>query len=270
MTKVKLDLAREAISRADFPVAIELLGELVAEDPENGEAWQELGVCYLETRRPDRAVEALTRAVGSGFAGATTHLLMGHACGSTGELEAAAACYRRALELDPQHAKAEEFLIKAESLLESREHYRSALKLLYSSEPGVQDLNRALRDLVHSIAIFDESPARDNLRECAERILVVRRDRPILVEPSSGLEPWIRTCERGYHCIRASNWAGARAAYDEALAYRVQDGFVHHALGFCFVELDEIEDAVRAWLRVLEIDPEYDFAQFGRVKHATR
>ena len=40
------------------------------------------------------------------------------------DAERAAACYRRALEIDPQHAKAEEFLIKAESLQESREHYR--------------------------------------------------------------------------------------------------------------------------------------------------
>ncbi len=266
--KVKLDLARDAISRADFPRAIEILGELAVEDSENGEVWQQLGVCYLETRQPHRALEALTRAAGSSIGGATTHLLLGHAYGSTGELEPAAACYRRALELDPYHAKAEEFLIKTESLLESREHYRNAVKLLYSSEPTAQDLNRAIRDLVHSIAIFDGSPARGNLRECAERILPFRRDHAILVTAAPELEPWVRACERGYQCITAKNWIGARAAYDEALIYRVDDDFVHHSLGFCFAQLDETGDAVRAWLRVLEISPEYDFTCFGRVSRS--
>ena len=49
-----------------------------------------------------------------------------------------------------------------------------------------------------------------------------------------------------------------------------QDAFVHHALGFSFVELGETGDSVRAWLRTLEIDPTYDFARFGRVKIVNR
>src|SRR5579884_1615410 len=121
-----------------------------------------------------QALEALSRALKYNPADATAHYLLGHAYGSTGQLESAAACYRRALEADPHHLKAEEFLIKAESLLESREHYRSALKLLYLPHPSVDDLNRALRDLVQSIAIFDGSPASDNLRECA-RMLFERK-----------------------------------------------------------------------------------------------
>lgn len=266
--KPKLDIAREAISRADFPEAIEILCELAAEGGKNAEVWQELGVCYLETRQPDLALEALTRALNSGSGGAMIHYLLGHAYGSTGQLEPAAACYRRALELDPHHAKAEEFLIRAESLLESREHYRNALKLLYSPDPGLDDLNRAIRDLIHSVAIFGNSPARENLRECARKILARKTERVIAFRPDAELDPWFRACERGSYCIHENNWIGARAAYGEALDYRVQDDFVHHSLGFCFVELDEVDDAVRAWLRVLEINPDYDFALFGRVQRA--
>lgn len=51
------------MNRADFPAAIGLLGEEVVEDAANGEAWLHLGVCYLETRQPDLALEALERAV---------------------------------------------------------------------------------------------------------------------------------------------------------------------------------------------------------------
>jgi tetratricopeptide (TPR) repeat protein len=267
----KLARAKEALSRADFPAAIALLEELLAEPAavvEPAEAWRDLGVCYLETQRPDMALEALTRAVRAAPEDATAHYLLGNACGTLGQLERAAACYRRALEIDPQHGKAEEFLMKAESLLESREHYRTGLSLLYSSAPSPQDLNRALRELAQSVAIFAGSPARDNLLECARKLLALMADSPIPMEITPELEPWAAACERGYHCVRFKNWLGAQAAFQEAIGYRVQDAFVHSALAFCFVELGETDEAVRAWLRALELDPNYDFARLGRIQRA--
>jgi tetratricopeptide (TPR) repeat protein len=266
----KFSRAMDALHRTDFPTAIEILSELVVDDSDNAEAWLQLGVCYLETRQPDLALEALTRAVKAGPGHATAHYVLGNAYGTTGQLERAAACYRRSLELDPRHAKAEEFLIKAESLIESREHYRSGLKLLYSSEPSAGDLNQALRELVQSVAIFDSSPARDNLLECSRKLLGSRKEWPVPSEVTPGLEKWAKACERGYQCVLFKNWVGGRVAYDEALGYRVEDAFVHHALGFCFVELGEIGDAVRAWLRVLELDPGYDFTRFGRLQSSHR
>ena len=264
--KGKLARAMEALSRTDFPAAIELLSEVVIEDADNAEGWCHLGVCYLETGRPDLALEALTRAVKADPRHATAHYLLGNAYGTTGQLEKAAACYRRALEVEPHHAKAEEFLIRTESLLESREHYRNGLKLLYSAEPTAGDLNQALRELVQSAAIFDGSPARDNLLECARKLLALKTELPVPVEVTPELENWARACERGYQCVEFKNWVGARAAYDEALVYRAQDAFVHHALGFSFIELGEIGDAVRAWLRVFELEPRYDLTRFGRVQ----
>lgn len=264
--KEKFSRAMEALARTDFPAAIEILSELVVEDSANGEAWLQLGVCYLETRRPDFALEALTRAIKAAPEHATAHYVLGNAYGTTGQLERAAACYRRALEIDPRHSKAEEFLIKAESLIESREHYRTGLKLLYSSEPSAADLNRALRELVQSAAIFGGSPARDNVLECARKLQPLKTEWTIPVPVAPELENWAGACERGYQCVLFKNWVGARAAYEEALGYRVEDAFVHHALGFSFAELGEIGDAVRAWLRVLELDPNYDFTRFGRVR----
>ncbi len=262
----KFAQAMEALSQADFPGAQALLEELVVEDSGHAEAWRQLGVCYLETQRPDLALEALTRAVSARPDDATAHYLLGNACGSLGQLERAAACYRRALEVDPHHVKAEEFLMKAESLLESREHYRRGLSLLYSSEPSNTDLTQALRELAMSLALFADSPARDNLLECARRLLAHRRELIVPMEITPELEPWAAACERGYQCVHFANWAGARAAYEEALAYRVGDAFVHHSLGFGFAELGELDNAVRAWLRTVELDPGYDFTQFGHLR----
>ena len=265
--KDKLNRGMQALNRADFPSAIEMLNEVVVEDSENAEAWRQLGVCYLETAQPHLAIEALTHAVRYDAGHATAHYLLGNAYGSWGQLERAAACYRRSLEIEPGHAKAEEFLIRTESLLESREHYRTGLKVLYVANPTPQDLNRALRELVQSTAIFPGSPARDNLLACARKLVAFKTEWTIPADVPRELEKWAAACERGFQCVQFSNWVGARAAYDEALTYRVQDAFVHHALGFSFVELGELDDAVRAWLRVLELNTEYDFTHFGRLKH---
>jgi len=265
----KLARAKEALSRADFPAAITLLEELLVEPAAaigHAEAWRDLGLCYLETQHPDMALEALTRAIRAAPEDATAQYLLGNACGTLGQLERAAACYRRALEIDPEHGKAEEFLMKAESLLESREHYRTGLSLLYSSEPSPQDLNRSIRELAQSVAIFDGSPARDNLLECARKLFALMTDWPIPMEVTPELEPWADACERGYHCMRFKNWVGAQAAYQEALGYRIQDPFVHSALAFCFVELGETDEAVRAWLRTLELEPNFDFTRLGHIQ----
>src|SRR2546426_10492288 len=249
-----------------LPISIEILSDILGDDSENAEAWRRLGLCYLETAQPDFALEALMRAVKADPGHATAHYLLGNAYGTMGRLEQAAACYRRALEAEPQHSKAEEFLIKTESLLESREHYRAGLKLLYSAEPTARDLNQALRALVQSAAIFDGSPARDNLLGCARKLLAFESCFVIAVKGTQWLDKWAAACERGFQCARFKNWVGVHAAYDEASSYRAQDAFVHHALGFSFVELGETSDAVRAWLRVVELDPGYDFARFGHVQ----
>lgn len=265
---MNLEEARAAISRADFTEALRILTGIVTEGSSNAEAWREMGLCYLETRQPDLALEALNRALHEAPDDAATHFLLGHAYGSTGQLEAAAAAYRRALAAEPGHAKAEEFLIRAESLLESREHFRNGLKWLYQHEAGAAEFNRAVRELVQSVAIFDGSPARENLKECAAKLIELKHEMSVSAPSTSETERWFRACERGYLCIDFKNWAGAREAYGEALDYRSQDAFVHHALGFCFLETGAPEEAVRAWLRVLELNSDYDFTAFGRVKRA--
>lgn len=261
----KFDLATQALHQADYHHAIELLVALLSEQADNGEAWRELGVCYLETHQPDLAIEALSKAVRLANCGAVGHYLLGNAYGAAGQLESAAACYRKALEVDPAHAQSDEMLMQTESLIESRDYFRSALRLLYASDPHPADLNRCLRDLLQSTVIFRDSPARQNLKECAAKLLALRSDWLIPFHPAQELESWVKACETGFDCLARRDWAAGRDAYLEALKFRSQDTFVHHALGFCFVELGETDNAIKAWLRVLELNPAYDFTHFGRL-----
>jgi hypothetical protein len=40
-------------------------------------------------------------------------------------------------------------------------------------------------------------------------------------------------------------------------------------MGFGFIELGEIDNAIRAWLRAVELDANYDFTHFGRIQRGT-
>ena len=256
----------DALSRADFAAAVEIFGGIVSEDPDHGAAWAKLGVCYLELREIDRALDALNRAIRANPADADTYYLKGNAEGSAGRMDEAAACYRQALLVDPGHTKAEEFLMRTESLLESREHLRRAVRLLALEERTGEELNSCLRELVQSVAIFPNSPARKFLSQCAKEILSRTKTRAMEVPSESCTPHWRDLVERGYQQIQFQNWTGARQAYEEALDIYRDAAFIHHALGFAFLEADEPENAVSAWMHVQELDPDYDFRFFGRIK----
>jgi tetratricopeptide (TPR) repeat protein len=262
----KLAQATDAIHQKHFAVAISLLNEAAAEEPQNVAVWRQLGRAYLEAEAPGDAIDALTRSLQLVPGDANAHCLLGNAYGITCDLEKAAACYRRALEIEPRHPEAEELLIKTESLLESRVHYHAGLKLLYSASADARDLNQAMRELLQSIVIFEGSPARDNLLECARKLEALRSDWEVPVAATPELMLWAEACRVGFRCAGLKQWSEARGAYRQALGYRSTDAFVQHALGFVLAELGEVDAAARAWLRTLEIDRGYDFTQFGRVR----
>ena len=256
----------EALGQADFPSAIEMFGEVVAADPNHARAWSQLGLCLLEMREHARAREALNRSVTADPRDADAHYLLGNAEGSVGNLEEAAAGYRRALSINPAHAKAEEFLIRTESLLTSREHFRSALKILSTPDPSLDQLNSGLRELIQSVAIFPNSPAGDHLLDCARKLFARAQSFEVSLFPEAPPSYWRELCERGYQSLQFRNWSEARQAYESSLDFITDSAFVHHALGFSFIETGETENAVRAWMRTLELDPAYDFRRFGRVR----
>ena len=152
--------ALEAFGQAEFDQARTLLERLLSTDPENAQAWGYLGLCHLETGRAQLGLEALERATDADPKNADYFYWLGNAAGSLGQLDRALACYQRALELDPQHVKASELAVRTRGILESREHYRTALQLLRDKRPPERYLTLALRELLHSIGLFADSPAR--------------------------------------------------------------------------------------------------------------
>ncbi len=263
MDREKFELGLRALEEAEFDVAIEIFSEIVVNNPDKHEAWINLGVCYLETARPDLAAEAFQRTIKANPKQAYAYYLLGTAMGASGDIDKAAEHYRRALEIDPHHQKAEEFLSKTNTLLESREYYRKALRLLTGENKADTQINLAIRELLQSMAIFHSSPARHNLGQVIDDIIRTKKERTLQIDTILEKDKlWAKNCEAGFKYITKGLWESAISYYNHALSFRNYDAFVHHALGSAFFKVGATEDAVKAWLKVLELDPDYDFTTF--------
>lgn len=263
------DAALEALGQADFQQAAELFSEIVGANPENSEAWAYLGLCYLETGQTESAIEALEQALAVEEENADIHYLLGNAVSGHGEFDRAAACYRRALGLDPHHQKAEEALIRVESILESRRHYRIALRILTRREPPDRYLDLALREMLESIAIYSDSPAGDDLSYCVREILAQGREVSLEVPVTGKLARWARLCGEGHQALRAGEFSRATRCFEEAVGHRDTDAFVFHALALSLYSLGRTDEALRAWMRVTELDPDFDLSTLTRLRGRT-
>jgi len=254
----------QALELAEFEDAIELLEQAAIADSSAPAPWFYLGVCYLETGRADLAIEALGRAITADPGYADAHYLLGTAFGAAGQIDQAAQSYRNALAIQPNHPRADEFLMRTEALIASREHYRAALKLIYGSMPDPQAMNQAIRELLQSVAIFHASPAVREFQHLAEQIM--RSNKAAEVAGTGADGPfWAAALKRAEAAVDRKAWAEAAAGYHEALDLSSEHAFIHHALGLIYFTLGDAEAGVRAWQKALELEPDYNFLEIGRL-----
>jgi tetratricopeptide (TPR) repeat protein len=255
----------QALELAEFEEAIELFEQAAVENSSDASAWFYLGLCYLETGRPDDAIESLGRAIAADSRRADAHYLLGTALGSTGQIDLAAESYRRALAIQPDHPKADEFLMRTEALITSREHYRSALKIIYGP-PGDHDaMNQAIRELLHSVAIFNASPATSEFERLADGVIQSETVRPIT---GAELDDPFRASavKRAEKAFDRKAWPEAAGLYHEALDLSGDVAFIHHALGLIYFKLGDVAGGIRAWQQTLDLEPDYDFLAMCRIE----
>lgn len=252
-----------ALEMAEFDDAIEMFGRAAVEDATNPRAWFYLGVCYLEIRQTDVAAEAFERAIAADPEFTDAHYLLGTAMGSLGQLDGAANCYRRALAIDPQHQKAEEFLIRTEAMLASRQHYRSAIGMIYAEQREPDWINPVVRELLHSVAIFKDSPAASEMPRVANEVIREGRRRLVHEVSASDGPFWASAVRRAEQAFERKNWPEAASRYHEALDLSADHAFIHHALGLIYFSLGDLEGGMHAWQHTLDLAPDYDFSSIG-------
>jgi len=260
MYREKFEVGLNLLEQAEFEEAIEVFSEIAIDSPDNYEVWINLGVCYLETQRPDLAAEAFERAIKANPNEADAYYLLGTAMGASGDIDKALDFYKKAVEIEPEHQKANEFLSRTNVLIESRVHYRNALRLLSAENNTSDSINLAIRELLQSISIFRNSPARHNLGQIIDEIIKTKKESLLHIDTIKDENKlWAKNCEKGFRFLKKGLWESAISYYGQALSYRDYDAFVHHSLGVAFLKVGAIEDSVKAWQKVLELDPDYDF-----------
>ncbi len=147
---------------------------------------------------------------------------------------------------------------------------RTGLELLRNRQPPGRYLTLGLRELLHSIALFPQSPARAELGHCAREILKVAKDVAVLLPAGEGLEQWARHHEQGNAGLRFSNSPQALAAYEQALGYKDDDPYAWHGLALAQALAGDAEHAARSWQRCLDLDPEFDFTVLARIQPRTQ
>ena len=260
MRREKFELGLNLLEQAEFEEAIEIFSEIAVDSPDKYEVWINLGVCYLETQRPDLAAESFERAIKADPNQADAYYLLGTAMGASGDIDKALDFYKKAVEIEPEHQKANEFLSRTNTLIESREHYRRALRLLIDENKSSKSINLAIRELLQSISLFKNSPARHNLVQIIDDIINAKKESNLHIDTIKDENKlWAKNCDKGFRFLKKELWESAISYYGQALSYRDHDAFVHHSLGITFFKVGAVEDAVKAWLKVLELDPDYDF-----------
>jgi tetratricopeptide (TPR) repeat protein len=254
-----IDLGVRAIESAEFGEALEIFSQVAVEGPANPVSWFYLGLCYLETGQPDLAAEALDRAIAADPNYADAHYLRGTVLGATGQTDRAAEYYRKALEIDPGHYKAEEFLIRTEALIESRKHYKEAMRLIYSPEREDDWFNRAVRELLNSTAIFGDSPAKTEFKSLAKYAVESGTRTSIHESPDAVGSFWVSTVRQGERAFENNWWMEAITGYQQALDLSPDHAFIHHVLGSCYFAIDEVTNGMRAWQHVIDLEFDYDF-----------
>lgn len=157
----------EGPANGEAAPAIADLEALVAEDPENEQGWAALGFAYYEAGRFAEAAEAYERAGALNPTLARYHSARGEALvlASDGDFPSeAGAALRRALELDPEDARARYFLAVEKDMAGNHaEAIDDWIALLEDTPPGAPweaDLRRLIAEVAtaHEIDLGDRVP----------------------------------------------------------------------------------------------------------------
>lgn len=105
--------------------ALAALTKTLEMQPDNGDAWLQVGSVYLDRQEPVAAVEAFERAKTLGHDSFQLHYLLAEAYGDSGNHEGASKELGRAVELDPSSA---ESFFRLGVALDNLENFEEAVK----------------------------------------------------------------------------------------------------------------------------------------------
>lgn len=213
--------------------------ELLKQHPASGFAWKVLGTALFVQEK--HGLPALQKAASLLPWDAEVHSNLGHAFKALGDLESAAASYRRALEIKPDFAAACCSLANTLKVLghldDAAASYRQALKV----NPDLAEAHSNLGNILKAQGRLDDSV------ESYRRALQIKPDFAVA---HSNLGNVLR---------ELGQLDDAAASHRRALAINPDYVEAHCNLGNVLTDLGQLDDAVASFRRALAIKP--DFAE---------
>jgi tetratricopeptide (TPR) repeat protein len=230
-------VAKKLQRRGDLSDAEPLFGLVLAMRPGHFGSLLGLGSICAVTKRLDDAKRYLTQAIAANKDAAVAHGSLGAVHTSAGDLDAAAACYDRALALEPDHPGVRyAYAMLLQSLgrnAEAIEHVRRAL----SGRPDHLEARFALGNLLYAGGQDAEAI------ECYQKVLQLS---PRHSETHNNLANVYQ---------RLGQMEPAIAHYKTAIEINPSYPDAHGNLGNAYLVLDRLEESIEQNRRALELKP---------------
>jgi predicted O-linked N-acetylglucosamine transferase (SPINDLY family) len=219
--------------------AEQLYREILAFNPGHADALHLLGVAALQRGQCEVAVERIETAIGLNGKVPSFHNNLGNALKELGRLDEAAASYRKALQLKPDHVDACYNLGIVLEAQDKREEaaacYRQALTLKANHHQALFCLGNVL--------LAEGMP--DEAMASFRQALAVRPD---FAEAHNNIASLLRT---------QGKLEDAAASYRRALAIKPDFAEAHANLGLVLLENERLDEAAEACRRAVAVKPDY-------------
>ena len=221
-------------------------GEVLQRQPEHFGALHLLGVIARQTRRTERAVELIKRAIGLNPNVAEAHISLGTALRDLKRHEEAIASYDKAIALKPDYAVA---------------HYNrgNALRDLKRPAEALASYDRAIvlkPDFAE--AHYNRGNALMELKRPAEAL--ASYDRAIALKPDYA----VAHNNRGNALMDLKRPAEALASYDRAIALKPDIAEAHNNRGNALMDLKRPAEALASYDRAIALKPDFAEAHNNR------
>lgn len=225
--EVALAAAQAAIDRKDYSTSVTILENFLFEHPGHAEALFQLAYCYSLQGRTADAIDLYRQTLETYPKLLPARINLGLLLLESNQADAAAAEFTRALEIDPDHARAHHYLAAAlergGKKDEAIEHYRRAAAL----DPALVEPRRAL------LAVLLEKEDLPGASAALDELLRLQPDDPSLLRLRADL------------FLRQKKGTEALAAYEEYLQKKPDDAETRLRLGRLYREEGKNEDALR-------------------------
>ena len=254
--------------------------EVLRQQPNHFDALHLLGVIALHTRRTERAVELIRRAIGLNAKIAAAHSNLGNGLRDLKRPAEALASYDKAIALKPDYAEAYSnrgnALLDLKRLEDAEASYDRAIALKPDYAQAYHNRGKVLLDLrrpADALMCYDKAIAlRSDYTEAYYSRGVVLMD---LKRPEDALASYDKAVAIKPDYAEAYNNRGnaltdlkrpeeALASYDKAIALRPDYAEAYYSRGVAQRDLKHVDEAVASYDKAIAIKPDYAEAYNNR------